>query len=166
MAQQRHRKRRRTTGTRGRTRKPKGTSKKKKITRRVRAIAPKPPAPRLPSDVEPTPGQLTAERARIEEQNRKLRANRQVPAAGKDLLASYMEQLSHIPLSSTPAGTWVVQSFSLVYELSKLAEPQTIDRVLVGGSGWSFEGSADNLMICGATPVEDTSWTAIKSMFR
>jgi hypothetical protein len=65
-----------------------------------------------------------------------------------------------------PAGTWVVQSFSLVYELSKLAEPHTIDQVLVGGSGWSFEGSADNLMICGATPVEEASWTAIKSMFR
>jgi hypothetical protein len=65
-----------------------------------------------------------------------------------------------------PAGTWVVQSFSLVYELSKLAPPQTITQVLVGGSGWSFEGSADNLMICGATPVEARSWTAIKSMFR
>jgi hypothetical protein len=65
-----------------------------------------------------------------------------------------------------PAGAWVVQSFSLVYELSKLAPPQTIKEVLVGGSGWSFQGRADNVMICGATPVEATSWSAIKAMFR
>jgi hypothetical protein len=65
-----------------------------------------------------------------------------------------------------PAGTWVVQSFSLVHELNKLAPPQTIKQILVGGSGWSFEGCADNVMICGATPVEAVSWSTIKSMFR
>lgn len=64
------------------------------------------------------------------------------------------------------AGAWYAESFSLIHELSKLAPPQTIKEVIVGGSGWSFEGHADNVMICGATPVEPVSWTAIKSMFR
>jgi len=45
------------------------------------------------SDVEPTAEELAVEQTIIEEN-----AKRQVPAAGKDLLASYMEQLSHIPL--------------------------------------------------------------------
>jgi RNA polymerase primary sigma factor len=45
------------------------------------------------SEVEPTAEELAVEQTIIEEN-----AKRQVPAAGKDLLASYMEQLSHIPL--------------------------------------------------------------------
>jgi RNA polymerase primary sigma factor len=109
MAQQ-YRKRRRTTKNKARQRKPKGRRKstagvsvisastrgaprKQKAATTV-ASAPKPAAKTpAPVDQEPTPEQLAA----IEEQegdNKK----RQVPAAGRDLLASYMEQLSHIPL--------------------------------------------------------------------
>ncbi len=54
-------------------------------------------------DVEPTAEQLAAEQALIDEEIQARRnPNRQAPAPGKDLLASYMEQLSHIPLF-TPA---------------------------------------------------------------
>jgi RNA polymerase primary sigma factor len=51
---------------------------------------------RSAADVEPTPAQLDAEQRSIDEAVTERK--RQVPAAGKDLLASYMEQLSHIPL--------------------------------------------------------------------
>ena len=100
MAQQ-HRKRRQTEGgnNNNRKRKPKGRkapAEGKKTARRDRAVAAK--ASPGAHESEPTPDQLEAERASIDEQNEKLRAKRQVPAAGKDLLASYMEQLSHIPL--------------------------------------------------------------------
>ncbi len=50
------------------------------------------PAP-VDQDVEPTKEQIVAEQEQLEG-----KSGRQVPAAGKDLLASYMEQLSHIPL--------------------------------------------------------------------
>ncbi|HET6345637.1 MAG TPA: sigma-70 family RNA polymerase sigma factor [Myxococcota bacterium] len=47
-------------------------------------------------DIEPTAEDLASEQALIDGVNRK--GKRQTPAPGKDLLASYMEQLSHIPL--------------------------------------------------------------------
>jgi RNA polymerase primary sigma factor len=51
------------------------------------------------TDVEPTAEQLAAEQTLIDEEVQGRRdTNRQTPAPGKDLLASYMEQLSQIPL--------------------------------------------------------------------
>ncbi len=50
-------------------------------------------------DAEPTAEQLAAEQTLIDEEiQAKKNPERQAPAPGKDLLASYMEQLSHIPL--------------------------------------------------------------------
>lgn len=51
-------------------------------------------------DVEPTPEEIAAEQALIDEelQSQKKKGKRGAPPPGKDLLASYMEQLSHIPL--------------------------------------------------------------------
>ena len=50
-------------------------------------------------DVEPTAEELATEQTLIDENMQGQRKNkRQMPAPGKDLLASYMEQLSHIPL--------------------------------------------------------------------
>ncbi|MBN1959584.1 MAG: sigma-70 family RNA polymerase sigma factor [Deltaproteobacteria bacterium] len=62
-----------------------------------RAKAPAKPAPI--SDIEPTAEELAAEQSIIDEELEG-RRDRQTIAAGKDLLASYMEQLSHIPLFS------------------------------------------------------------------
>src|SRR5688500_2109191 len=58
------------------------------------------PVPLKPTDeVEPTAEQLAAEQTLIDEELQARRAaGRQTPAPGKDLLASYMEQLSQIPL--------------------------------------------------------------------
>jgi RNA polymerase primary sigma factor len=51
------------------------------------------------TDVEPTAEQLAAEQTMIDEEVQGRRdLGRQTPAPGKDLLASYMEQLSQIPL--------------------------------------------------------------------
>src|SRR5690606_13518012 len=51
------------------------------------------------TDVEPTAEQLAAEQTLIDEEIQARKTpGRQAPAPGKDLLASYMEQLSHIPL--------------------------------------------------------------------
>ncbi len=61
---------------------------------------------------------------------------------------------------------WYAESFSLVAELSKLAPPQHIYKIRVGGTGWNFEGRADNVCLCGCSAVEAASWTTIKSMFR
>ena len=50
-------------------------------------------------DIEPTAEELAGEQNIIEEGEKQSRKKpRQTPAPGKDLLASYMEQLSHIPL--------------------------------------------------------------------
>lgn len=52
-------------------------------------------------DVEPTAEELATEQTLIDEGLQGQRKNKkQMPAPGKDLLASYMEQLSHIPLFS------------------------------------------------------------------
>src|SRR5262245_28798515 len=59
------------------------------------------PAPQLKvvPDVEPTPEELAAEQTLVDEEIQARRdKTRQSPAPGKDLLASYMDQLSHIPL--------------------------------------------------------------------
>jgi hypothetical protein len=42
------------------------------------------------------------------------------------------------------AGQWVANSFDL---LAELTNPGTIDKIRVGGSGWDFEGRADNVQI-------------------
>ncbi|MEE8409144.1 MAG: hypothetical protein V3T05_06040, partial [Myxococcota bacterium] len=55
-----------------------------------------PPAPT--QDVEPTTTQMAAEQNLIDERRKPHHKTRNIPPAGKDLLASYMEQLSHIPL--------------------------------------------------------------------
>ncbi len=58
-----------------------------------------------------------------------------------------------------PANTWVPNSFNL---LSELTNPQTIDKIRVGGSGWDFEGRADNVQIlCGAAIPTLTEWGLI-----
>ncbi len=59
-----------------------------------------------------------------------------------------------------PANTWVPNSFNL---LSELTNPGTIDSIRVGGSGWDFEGRADNVQILceeGAIPTL-TEWGLI-----
>jgi RNA polymerase primary sigma factor len=93
-----------------RKRKPKGspTSRRKRPTKkrsvrrqpatekpRAVEVEPKPVAPQPASEMEPTASQMAAEQAMIDE---KAKPKRNAPPAGKDLLASYMEQLSHIPL--------------------------------------------------------------------
>ncbi len=56
-------------------------------------------APAAPPEAEPTELELTQEQLAIEAQTPPaVSPSRQTPAPGKDLLASYMEQLSHIPL--------------------------------------------------------------------
>ena len=47
------------------------------------------------------------------------------------------------------SGTWVANSFDLFDELPDLG---AITNIRVGGSGWSFEGRADNVQITG-TPI-------------
>jgi RNA polymerase primary sigma factor len=54
------------------------------------------PNPATVPDQEPTPEQMAAEQEWIDEKAKPKKRN--APPAGKDLLASYMEQLSHIPL--------------------------------------------------------------------
>ncbi|MGB8657579.1 MAG: hypothetical protein WCE90_07305 [Candidatus Zixiibacteriota bacterium] len=43
-----------------------------------------------------------------------------------------------------PANQWVANSFNL---LTELTNPKTINSIRVGGSGWDFEGRADNVQI-------------------
>ncbi|MCK4224321.1 MAG: hypothetical protein KAX39_04010 [candidate division Zixibacteria bacterium] len=59
-----------------------------------------------------------------------------------------------------PANTWVPNSLDL---LSELIDPETITMIKVGGSGWDFEGRADNVQILceeGAIPTL-TEWGLI-----
>ena len=56
------------------------------------------PANASSTELEPTAAELAAEQTIIDEETSAKRPVRQTPAPGKDLLASYMEQLSHIPL--------------------------------------------------------------------
>jgi hypothetical protein len=59
-----------------------------------------------------------------------------------------------------PASTWVPNSFNL---LAELTNPATITKIRVGGSGWLFEGRADNVQILcagGAIPTL-TEWGMI-----
>ncbi|MCX6831769.1 MAG: thrombospondin type 3 repeat-containing protein, partial [candidate division Zixibacteria bacterium] len=46
-------------------------------------------------------------------------------------------------------SVWIMNSFDLMTELSN---PATIDKIRVGGSGWDFEGMADNVQLLGCTP--------------
>lgn len=56
-------------------------------------------AAHLLQEMEPTPEEMASEKTLMDNGLPKTRASkRQVPEAGKDLLASYMQQLSHIPL--------------------------------------------------------------------
>jgi hypothetical protein len=43
-----------------------------------------------------------------------------------------------------PQNQWVANSFDL---LAELTDPRTITKIRVGGSGWDFEGRADNVNI-------------------
>ncbi|MGB8657082.1 MAG: dockerin type I domain-containing protein [Candidatus Zixiibacteriota bacterium] len=43
-----------------------------------------------------------------------------------------------------PTNQWVANSFNL---LTELTNPKTITKIRVGGSGWDFEGRADNVQI-------------------
>jgi hypothetical protein len=56
---------------------------------------------------------------------------------GEDLIAEYRDQL-------VTAGQWVPNTFDLFQELPQLG---TLTRIRVGGSGWNFEGQADNLVL-------------------
>ena len=58
---------------------------------------------------------------------------------GQGLIPIYNDQ-------AVPAGVWVPTTFDLLKELPQLG---TITRIRVGGSGWDFEGQADNLVITG-----------------
>jgi len=58
---------------------------------------------------------------------------------GQGLIPIYNDQ-------PVPAGVWVTTTFDLFKELPQLG---TITRIRVGGSGWDFEGQADNLVITG-----------------
>jgi|GEM_PF-2841975 len=66
------------------------------------------------------------------------------------------------------AGVWYAEGFDLLAQLRTLAEPQTITKIRVGGSGWDFEGKADNLRCStvGPTRVESASWGSIKALYR
>jgi hypothetical protein len=46
-------------------------------------------------------------------------------------------------------SVWIMNSFDLMTELSN---PATIDKIRVGGSGWDFEGMADNIQLLGCIP--------------
>jgi len=46
-------------------------------------------------------------------------------------------------------SVWIMNSFDLMTEL---ANPRTIDSIRVGGSGWDFEGMADNIQLLVCTP--------------
>jgi len=58
------------------------------------------------------------------------------------------------------ANQWVGNSFNL---LSELENPKTITKIKVGGSGWNFEGRADNVQIVCVRPriPELTQWGLI-----
>jgi hypothetical protein len=46
-------------------------------------------------------------------------------------------------------SVWIMNSFNLMTELQN---PRTIDKIRVGGSGWDFEGMADNIQLLGCIP--------------
>jgi hypothetical protein len=46
-------------------------------------------------------------------------------------------------------SVWIMNSFDLMTELQN---PRTIDKIRVGGSGWNFEGMADNFQLLVCTP--------------
>jgi hypothetical protein len=70
---------------------------------------------------------------------------------GRGLVAIYQDtNVPHDP--GVPDGEWVSTHFDLVDELPAV---QTIDRIWVGGSGWSYESRIDNVSIQG-------TWTSAK----
>ncbi len=69
---------------------------------------------------------------------------------GQGLIAFYNDMV-------VPQNVWVATTFNLFNELPQLA---TIDRIRVGGSGWNFEGRADNLIIR-CTPVPEPATMAL-----
>jgi len=56
---------------------------------------------------------------------------------GQGLIPVYNDML-------VPQNVWVATTFSLFNELPQV---KTIDRIRVGGSGWDYEGRADNLIL-------------------
>ena len=69
---------------------------------------------------------------------------------GQGLIPFYNDQV-------VPQGQWVTTAFDLFTELPQLG---TIDRIRVGGSGWNFEGRADNLVLTGA-PIPEPATLAL-----
>jgi len=66
---------------------------------------------------------------------------------GQGLIPFYNDQV-------VPQGQWVTTAFDLFTELPQLG---TIDRLRVGGSGWDFEGRADNIILTGVPIPEPTT---------
>jgi hypothetical protein len=64
---------------------------------------------------------------------------------------------NHTPVSGNGVVTglqvadsvWIMNSFDLMAELQN---PKTINKIRVGGSGWDFEGMADNIQLLVCTP--------------
>jgi hypothetical protein len=56
---------------------------------------------------------------------------------GQGLIPIYNDQ-------QVPQGQWVTTQFDL---LKELPQAKTIDRIRIGGSGWDYEGRADNLLL-------------------
>jgi hypothetical protein len=72
----------------------------------------------------------------------------QVNDPGQGLIGTYNDMV-------VPQNQWVTTTFDLFNELPQLA---TVDRIRVGGSGWNFEGRADNLIIkCAPIPEPATA---------
>ena len=66
---------------------------------------------------------------------------------GGGLIATYNDML-------VQPNTWVANSFNLFNELPQV---KTIDRVLVGGTGWDYHGLADNVSLQGEYIPEPAS---------
>jgi hypothetical protein len=64
-------------------------------------------------------------------------------------------------------GLWYSVCLDLVPLMTPLAPPATITRIRLGGSGWNFEGKADNLHLGVGEPSlnETTTWGGIKRLF-
>jgi hypothetical protein len=65
-----------------------------------------------------------------------------------------------------PQDRWVSRFFDLTNDLQRLAVPKLITSIRIGGSGWNFQGQVDNVgFFARPLPVENTSWSSIKSLY-
>lgn len=64
-------------------------------------------------------------------------------------------------------GVWHAEGFNLLAHLRTLAEPQTITKIRIGGTGWDFEGKADNIRmsVVGPTLAQPTTWGSLKALY-